>query len=185
MGWIEDTRERFPRLFELHADWDFSCGDGWQVIVVDLCERLDALDLPELKIVQIKQKFGGLRVYARGGTDESSALTQAAEMAAWATCEDCGAPGKRSSVQGWFGALCDECRRKRDPDDRPQKQEPTLESQVAALPPKEAAKALLEAQIQILVEEALAKSALAGVRLDTKEVRRALLICLAREWGLL
>jgi hypothetical protein len=67
----------------------------------------------------------------------------------------------------------------------PQRSERTLESLVAALPPKEAARALVEAQIQILVNEVLATSAIEGVHLDPKEVRRAILIRLGREQGLL
>lgn len=70
-------------------------------------------------------------------------------------------------------------------EDKTQKREPTLESLIAALPPKEAAKALMEAQIQILVGEVLATSVIEGVHLDPKEVRRAVLIRLGREWGLL
>lgn len=185
MGWIETTRERFPRLFALDSNWDFSCGDGWRDIVVSLCEHLAALDLPELRIVQVKQKLGGLRVYTRAGNEETSTLIQAAETEAWMTCEECGVPGERPSVQGRLATLCALCHRKQSLLGRPQEQEPTLKSLIAALPPKEAAKALLEARIQILVGEAMATSAIEGVHLDPLEVRRAILIRLGREQGLL
>ena len=45
-------------------------------------------------------------------------------------------------------------------------------------------KALLEARIEILVREALATSAIEGIELDPKEVCRAVLRQLAKEYGL-
>jgi len=56
---------------------------------------------------------------------------------------------------------------------------------VNELTPKEHARAILEARIQIMVDEAVATSAIEGIKLDPKEVRRAVIIQLAKQEGLL
>ena len=61
---------------------------------------------------------------------------------------------------------------------------PPLEQQLAALSPRDRARVMIEARIQILVDEAMATSAIEGVALDPKEVRVAVLRRLAAEEGL-
>ena len=53
------------------------------------------------------------------------------------------------------------------------------------LTPQQQARALLEARIEILVREAIATSALEGLVLDPKDVRRAVLLRMAKDHGLL
>ena len=53
------------------------------------------------------------------------------------------------------------------------------------LTPQQQARAILEARIQILVDEAIATSAIEGIRLDPKEVRLAVIRRLAQQEGLL
>lgn len=50
---------------------------------------------------------------------------------------------------------------------------------------RDRARALLEARIQILVDEALATSAIEGVALDPREVRRAVIRRMAIQEGLM
>lgn len=61
-------------------------------------------NLPTL--VQIKEKFGGLRFYMDGGTPEMHNYVSFAETMSSVTCESCGAPGK-SRNDGWIRVLCD------------------------------------------------------------------------------
>jgi len=53
------------------------------------------------------------------------------------------------------------------------------------LTPKQQARAILEARVQILVDEAIATSAIEGITLDPKEVRRVVIQRLAEQEGLL
>lgn len=53
------------------------------------------------------------------------------------------------------------------------------------LTPQQQARAILEARIQILVNEAIATSAIEGIRLDPREVRLAVIRRLAQQEGLL
>lgn len=111
--WIRDTKTRFPRLFREPDRYDFTCGEGWKGIVTDLLEKLDALPLPPLKILQIKQKFGELRVYVDGGSEETSQLIREAEAACQNVCEGCGVPGAKTNEGGWIRTLCPSCLLKR------------------------------------------------------------------------
>lgn len=61
---------------------------------------------PDLRYIQIKQKFGELRVYVSGATDEARALINAAELRSRTVCEECGQPGNPCQRRGWYRALC-------------------------------------------------------------------------------
>ena len=92
--WISDLTQRFDTLF-LHAIiFQIDVGDGWRPIVEGLVEGLAALNLPGLKIAQIKQKFYALRCHTEGeeeNPDVAAIIAHAQELAAW-TCESCGYP---------------------------------------------------------------------------------------------
>ena len=89
------------------------CGDGWFLLLFNLCRSLEKLDLT-VKAAQIKEKFGGLRFYAshdpedpRG--DEVADLILAAEQLSFVTCEDCGRSGERRTPRGYTRTLCEKC----------------------------------------------------------------------------
>lgn len=58
-------------------------------------------------VQQIKEKFGHLRFYYRGGDDYVHGMVQMAEKWANETCDQCGATGTRRAG-GWIRTLCDE-----------------------------------------------------------------------------
>lgn len=60
------------------------------------------------KVSQIKEKFGGLRVYMTFATDEMFDIIQDAEDASFEICEMCGAAGRERELS-WIKTLCDEC----------------------------------------------------------------------------
>jgi hypothetical protein len=88
-------------------------GDGWFQVIWDLCEKLEALGEEALKgfeVTQVKEKFGGLRFYYKGGNPELiDPLVSEAEVKADETCEQCGKPGRLRGNRGWILTLCDEC----------------------------------------------------------------------------
>lgn len=57
-------------------------------------------------IAQVKEKFGGLRFYVYGGTEEHRNFIRFAEAMSYRTCEQCGAPGETRNT-GWMKTLCD------------------------------------------------------------------------------
>lgn len=86
---------------------DVSVEAGWLGIVERMFDALAALpDADRPQIAQIKEKFGDLRVYAHGGSDESDAIVARAEGEATRTCQHCGSRGRVHSVRGWYANVC-------------------------------------------------------------------------------
>lgn len=91
-------------------------GPGWQGLIQTLHTDLASL-IPGYEVLQIKEKFGGLRYYIDfpDGTDEHVRRTvyrliASAEDLSERLCEECGSPGENKSVRGWWKTLCDSCR---------------------------------------------------------------------------
>ena len=83
--------------------------DGWYAVIDRLLTAIETAGLAEsANIVQIKQKFGGLRVYGLPHTEALQALVTIAEEEARRTCERCGEPGELRP-KGWFEVRCDAC----------------------------------------------------------------------------
>lgn len=69
-------------------------------------------DEPEyfpVKFDQVKEKYGGLRVYFTGGDDYVEGLVSMAESFSYKICEVCGDRGSPNEG-GWISTLCDKCR---------------------------------------------------------------------------
>lgn len=116
MTWIEDTKARFTGLFRDIESCDFAVELGWKAIIEDLCLDLDAMCIPSLRVVQVKEKFGGLRFYVTGA-DENPLVHDRiymAEVLAATTCERCGQPGKPGQ---FLMTLCHSCLKKQMRDD--------------------------------------------------------------------
>jgi hypothetical protein len=64
--------------------------------------------LETTKVVQIKEKFGGLRIYYDGRSDYIDGLISMAECYSYKTCEACGKPGAKTNHGGWMATLCEE-----------------------------------------------------------------------------
>jgi hypothetical protein len=113
--------ERWPSWFKVNGSTfetrmvdGFVHGDGWFNIVWKLCEDLEPLAGEAEKatgrsfeVLQVKQKFGGLRFYVNHGTDATRKRIEAAQLEALRSCEVCGQPGKAREGD-WIRAVCDE-----------------------------------------------------------------------------
>lgn len=88
-------------------------GAGWYQIVSDLVDTLNALKKP-YKILQVKEKFGGLRFYIEPPEDGGIAEMMytriaAAEAQSSKTCAICGLPAEQRVEHGWVHIICDKC----------------------------------------------------------------------------
>lgn len=86
----------------------FECGDGWFPLLLKLCEDIEPLVDDKFEVLQVKEKFGGLRFYAHGGWDADGRvddLIHAAEKKSYETCETCGRPAKQRG-HGWIYTEC-------------------------------------------------------------------------------
>lgn len=59
-------------------------------------------------VMQVKEKFGTLRFYVTGATDEQYAVISLAETMSSFTCEVCGERGKQTNKNGYIQTLCKE-----------------------------------------------------------------------------
>jgi hypothetical protein len=125
--------ERNLDMTETCMCWGFECGDGWFDILDRLCatiqhhidwrnrQRADLLEnnphnlpipeeIPQVVAEQVKEKFGTLRFYYRGGDDYVSGLVSMAEAITEFTCETCGDRGE-ANESGWISVRCDKHRK--------------------------------------------------------------------------
>ena len=97
--------------------WGVECGDGWNDLLTVLCEQITQYENEKeseyfkVRFDQIKEKYGGLRVYFSGGDEYIEGLVAMAEALSYKTCEVCGGRGKVND-KGWIATLCDTCRSK-------------------------------------------------------------------------
>jgi hypothetical protein len=114
--------------------WGIECNNGWYELLSSVCWRIfqhenniadrvrirnennkendqSDLDYVPVKFDQIKEKFGGLRIYFSGGDDYVEGIIDMAEEYSYKVCEACGNSGKPNKG-GWISTLCDNCRNK-------------------------------------------------------------------------
>ena len=129
MSWNEEKYDAFVAQLEAKYPEMFSepyggvaVGEGWWPIIEALCAQIDSHTkwnneqfakyrrgekCPQVKVAQIKEKFGGLRFYYDGGDQTVRGMVRMAESWAARTCEECGKPGTSRSG-GWVRTLCEE-----------------------------------------------------------------------------
>lgn len=112
--------------------YGIECGDGWFEILSSLCFMIaqhekniegnnkylsskneQLIEYEPFRFTQIKEKFGGLRVYCYGGDEYIRGLIGMAECWSYKTCEICGEKGI-SQKNGWIMVLCQKCNAKLD-----------------------------------------------------------------------
>jgi hypothetical protein len=113
--------------------WGCEVGNGWYELLSSVCWRIFQhekniedtkrilADQPEkikaeleyfpVKFDQIKEKYGGLRIYFTGGDDYVDGIVSMAEEYSYKVCEVCGNSGKPNKG-GWITTLCESCREK-------------------------------------------------------------------------
>ena len=98
------------RLGIAYPTWGFYIGDGWLPIVENALERMIVAGW-DRNLAQVKQKFGGLRIYIGYTNEAITRIIREAESACDKACEHCGAlHGLEVPLSGL--ALCKECRDK-------------------------------------------------------------------------
>lgn len=108
---------------DLYSAFGCECGDGWYEILYQMCVRIqkayaDVGITPDIVMLQIKEKYGTLRVYwsAENGDQRLhktlDSIIQEAEKASASVCEICGKPGELRCDRSWIQTLCDVCNKK-------------------------------------------------------------------------
>ena len=92
----------------------FDCDEGWHPMIYELLDKIQAIvdenpEYEDLRVTQIKEKYGGLRVYLNFDPPEISDMIDEYEEKSYETCEICGAKGKTREDRRWYKTLCDDC----------------------------------------------------------------------------
>jgi hypothetical protein len=131
--------EKYPDMFsnrhkspmESCMSWGCEIGMGWYDILEAICWKIKQheenitwhtefkqktdpdykSDYVPVKFDQVKEKFGGLRIYYSGGDDCINGMVAMAATMSYKICESCGERGKPNKG-GWIVTLCDKCRNK-------------------------------------------------------------------------
>lgn len=121
--------EDYPNLFKNKDNrrsslmsFGFSYKDGWYKLTKALLERLDwYLEQKKeinFEIIQMKEKFAGLRCYFNGGDDYIRGVVSMAETISHTICEFCGNAGKPQAPTGWWFTLCEKCAETKKEEER-------------------------------------------------------------------
>jgi hypothetical protein len=125
--------EKYPKMFVISESditkpypmFGIECGDGWYNLLDELCNSIQfhidhnmynvEKESAQVVVEQIKEKFGGLRFYFRGGDDFIDGLVSFAESMSYKTCEFCGTNQYvTKNTSGWIQSLCVDCRNNKD-----------------------------------------------------------------------
>jgi hypothetical protein len=123
-AWQSALIARHPALFTVEENdrsttpgWP-AVGDGWRELVETavgrIADAVAAAPAGSLQIVQVKEKFGALRLYwqSTGLSDEiKNAVEEAVALASArsaCTCEFCGKEGRLHNRGGWLATACSE-----------------------------------------------------------------------------
>ena len=101
--------ERWPTWFKVDGDFretamprGFTVRDGWFDIIWRLCEDLEPLVAEvesksgqKFEVLQVKEKFFGMRFYTNLHSDAISERIGVAALESRRTCEICGQPGSQ------------------------------------------------------------------------------------------
>ncbi|KAK0479233.1 hypothetical protein IW261DRAFT_168422 [Armillaria novae-zelandiae] len=98
----------YPGLFASSAmrEQGLLCERGWEGLIREICEKLKGTDAV---FIEIKEKFGQLRVYVENGVKETERYLREMEEKSAKVCEECGEAGNLANSDGWLFATCEEC----------------------------------------------------------------------------
>jgi len=123
--WEKKLLEEFPTFFRDHGgDPRVTCmafgvcvEEGWFPILFLLCEKIREEagkdSTVDFKFLQIKEKFGLLRIYGSGGNQAIYGLIDKAETDSSQVCERCGSTDDAQPLPtptGWIKTHCKACR---------------------------------------------------------------------------
>jgi formylmethanofuran dehydrogenase subunit E len=103
-----------PTLKNNLMAFGYECEEGWYSIIdecIDELEKEVKKEKLDTEILQIKEKFGTLRIYLSSESDEISNIVERYELFSSHICEHCGEfyTAKTRESHGWWKTLCSKC----------------------------------------------------------------------------
>lgn len=115
----EKLFKKYPQLFPNGRNVDpkeslmcfgIETRNGWYELIEKTLEKITKEDKEKIvTIVQLKEKYGGLRIYIRGGNEKIFEIINEAEKKSIKTCELCGKKGKQDNKERII-TLCEKCK---------------------------------------------------------------------------
>ena len=102
--------DKFPFMKDVYIE----CHSGWHGLIEGMCQEwvdlynISGGDLNDIEVLQIKEKFGRLSVYAHNLIEGGYDILDKYARLSTATCEVCGKPGKVVG-EHWVMVRCDNC----------------------------------------------------------------------------
>ena len=137
---IEENKkliERYPFLLPrnpwddaVEADYDYSyteldsMPEGWRkafsnMMTEEIREVLvEENFLNEFRILEIKEKWGELRLYTNYHNDKIERIIKKYTTLSRNICILCGKPDTHMTYSGWYSPICEECHEKTDRDEK-------------------------------------------------------------------
>lgn len=84
-----------------------SVGAGWAELIKQVFTFMETIKEP-VKIVQVKEKWGGLRIYTDCMNEKMDNFITRMERHSFSICEACGKKGALYKRGGWYFTSCDE-----------------------------------------------------------------------------
>lgn len=84
-------------------------GKGWEKLVRRVYNAKEGLGIP-VGIIQVKEKYGGLRIYTDYYVPEIEDVIIQVGKESLDTCQECGSPAGLVKNGGWYLTLCEEHR---------------------------------------------------------------------------
>lgn len=102
---------RYP-TFVIHEGYDRalalqSVGEGWASLINEVFDFIEQNKIHNVRIIQVKEKWGGLRIYTDMMHDKLDAKIADVQKRSFTICEVSGAPGKLRNCNGWYRTLSD------------------------------------------------------------------------------
>lgn len=91
----------------LYPQYGCECGDGWYGLIYSMCKELEAIG--GFEPLQIKQKYGTLRVYGNCADERGYEIIDKYEELSATVCEECGENGSEREIGGWLISMCKKC----------------------------------------------------------------------------
>lgn len=133
---IKDLKSKYATMipdFNYQKNEGILVNDGWLALIEEMCGCIahhennlktqdeyrkkvglepTNTDYDPVEILQIKEKFGGMRCFFRGGDQYTAGVIQMAEVMSFRICEKCGDAGESRNLP-WIRTLCDDHYRER------------------------------------------------------------------------
>jgi len=115
---VDDNGEKEVKLPTPYTLFGIECGKGWYPLIQPVVDYIDEYNSTresdkQIRITQVKEKYGTLRIYTNFYTPELQELIDNAELESEKVCEFCGSREHLGTTLEWYITICYDCMKAR------------------------------------------------------------------------